>query len=123
MTHAKPQSSIFNGYVHPVAFVSAQNATTMRRDPSLVRDKRKLHSNLHSHDFLLTISDIYTHQCSNFVFLLIVYFFVCCMYTDIEAVSSMEAVVKWRVCVANGQLHQLTSLILTQIIPSNGRLV
>ena len=44
------------------------------------------------------------------------------MYTDIEAVSSMGAAAKWPVCVANGWLHQLSSLILNQIIPRNGRL-
>ena len=89
MTHATPQSSIFTGYVHPVAFVSAQNATTIRTDPSLVGDKRKLHSNLHFHVFFI---DYFRYLYpSVFKFYLPFYFFflVCCMYADIEAVSSI----------------------------------
>ena len=45
------------------------------------------------------------------------------MYTNIEAISSIEAAAKWPVCVASGWLHHISSLILTQIIPTSGRLV
>ena len=94
MTHDKPQSSIFTGYVHPVAFLSAQNAITLRTAPSLVIDKCKLHSNLHCHVFFWTISDISTHQCSNFVLL---FWCVCVACTQILRQS-----VPWRQ-LQNGQ--------------------
>ena len=74
----KPQSSIFPGYVHLVAFVSAQNATTMRRNPSLVREKRKLHSNLHSRDFFI---DYFRYLYpSEFKFCLPFYYFFCVLH-------------------------------------------
>ena len=123
MTDAKPQSSIYTGYVHPVAFLSTQNATTLRTAPSQVRHKHKLRSNLHSHVFygLFQISLPIRYQILSS--LSFNFFGVCCMYADIDADSSMEAVAKWPVYVVNGWLHQLSSHILIQIIPSKGSLV
>ena len=56
-----------------------------------------------------------------FIFFFFFFFFFFYVHR-FEAVSSMGAAAKWPVCVANGWLHQLSSLILNQIISRNGRL-